>query len=428
MGSLTAGTADRSRDRSWHRVAAGAIAVATVATLPSFLVGAMAVQLSAALHFGTVRLGLAVTAFYAAAAVSAIAFGKLADRLGGAMVLRAVGPITGLILAAMAFLVRSWSELVIALALAGASSSAGQPAANQYISAAVPAGRQGIAFGTKQASVPLAVMLSGLAVPSIAVTVGYRWAFAGAAVLAASTIFLVPRHVQDTRPRRYERRRGRPPTRGALIVFGISLGLGLAAASALSTYLVLSGVHVGLGKGAAGLVAALGGGVGVLGRIVVGHRADRRTGGHFRVVATMLAIGALAFACVGLSVWQRWPALFLPAAVICFAAGWGWNGLFNFAVVRAHPGNPGYATGMTQTGGRVGGIVGPPLFGLVAAHASYGVAWLVAGALAAIAAPTVLLARAMLRRAAVLGDSARTSLDRPGRVRESREAEASFGD
>lgn len=129
MAPLTAG---EPRERgSWHRVA-GTIAVATMATLPPFLVGAIAVQLSAALHFtslhfGTVRLGLALTAFYAAAAAGAIAFGKLADRLCGALVLRAAGPVTGAILASMVFLVRSWAELVIALALAGASSS-GQPA------------------------------------------------------------------------------------------------------------------------------------------------------------------------------------------------------------------------------------------------------------------------------------------------------------
>ena len=49
----------------------------------------------------------------------------------------------------------------------------------------MPSPYRSLAFGLKQSSVPLATFLSGLAIPFVALTLGWRWAFVLAAALAA---------------------------------------------------------------------------------------------------------------------------------------------------------------------------------------------------------------------------------------------------
>lgn len=77
--------------------------------------------------------------------------------------------------------------------------------------------------------------------------------------------------------------------------------------------------------------------------------------------------------------------------IVAYGAGWGWNGLFNFAVVRTHPDTPGRATGITQVGGRLAGAAGPLVFGFVAEHLSYPAAWALDGG-AAVAGATIIVA------------------------------------
>ena len=73
----------------------------------------------------------------------------------------------------------------------GLANAVSHPAANLSLAREVPAGRQGLSFGIKQAAIPVATLLAGLAVPTIAVTLGWRWAFAGGAALALAVAFLV---------------------------------------------------------------------------------------------------------------------------------------------------------------------------------------------------------------------------------------------
>ena len=56
----------------------------------------------------------------------------------------------------------------------------------------MPAHRQGLSFGVKQAAIPVSTLLAGAAVPTVALTVGWRWAFVAAAVAALTALALVP--------------------------------------------------------------------------------------------------------------------------------------------------------------------------------------------------------------------------------------------
>ena len=76
----------------------------------------------------------------------------------------------------------------------------------------------------------------------------------------------------------------------------------------------------------------------------------------------------------------------MAGAVIAFAIGWGWPGLFNLAVVDLNREAPGAATGVTQTGIYVGAAAGPLAYGLLSTEIGYSGAWLVSGALCLLAA------------------------------------------
>jgi hypothetical protein len=105
----------------------------------------------------------------------------------------------------------------------------------------------------------------------------------------------------------------------------------------------------------------------------------------------MLCCGAAGYLLLAAGSATRLALLTAPGAVVAYGAGWGWNGVFNMAVSVNHPAAPAKASGITLTGNRVAGIIGPFLFALVVTHASYAVAW-TAAAGAALAAATTMVA------------------------------------
>jgi hypothetical protein len=177
-----------------------------------------------------------------------------------------------LLLVTIGAVLDSWETLVLFLLAADFVISAIEPACNWLLVRSVPTGQQGLAFGMKQAANPLAASLSGLAVPVLGMTVGWRWAFALVGLLAAlAAVTLTLCAVTQVE------RRGRRPQ--------ISV-------------------------------------------------------------------------CLSREPFSR-------------TAGWGWNGLFNFAVVGSHLDAPALATSITHVGARLARVAGPLLFGAGAVRASY---------------------------------------------------------
>ena len=187
---------------------------------------------------------------------------------------------------------------------------------------------------------------------------------------------------------------GPAPPRGALAALAVAAAFSTAAAITLGGFFVESAIDAGITAAVAGLAFAGGSLVSIVVRLAVGTLADRRPGNLLGVVAAMIALGALA------SVWFTWrsPTVQLIGVPLAFGAGWAWPGLFNLSVVRASPGSPGRATGITQTGTYVGGAVGPILFGMVAQSAGYGAAWWLAAGLGLSASAAVLVGRSVLLR------------------------------
>jgi nitrate/nitrite transporter NarK len=141
-----------------------------------------------------------------------------------------------------------------------------------------------------------------------------------------------------------------------------------------------------MSQAAAGLVVTLAGLTAVAVRITVGVLADRRGGRHLEQVFWMMLVGAAGDGLLALGQATRVWALLALGAVVAVGVGWGWNGLMNYAVIARHQDAPARATGVSQTGGRIGGLVGPLGIGIAIAHLSYAPAWTIAAALLVAAA------------------------------------------
>lgn len=372
--------------------------VMVAGALPMFLVGTLAVELEKSLHFGATALGAAVALYSLGAAVAALPLARLADRVGATPVLRTTALVNGSLLILVALFARSWAVLIALLIPSGMASAGIASATNRLIARALLPERQGFAFGVKQAAVPFATLLGGLAVPTVALTIGWRWTFAFAALLAVGSGALI-------RPRRRVAGQGRQPQQvrpvalKPLAMLAAGLGLGVFAANGLATFLVTSGVEIGISQSTAALTAAVASACAVTARVVVGHLSDTRIKHYFRTVIAMMVCGVAGYSLIAIGTTAGSAALYIVGAVVALGLGWGCNGLFNFAVVRAQPHAPASATGVVQIGGRLGAVTGPFVVGLVAGWSSYSTAWLVAAVAAFAGAGLVLVGSRQLSRA-----------------------------
>jgi predicted MFS family arabinose efflux permease len=367
------------------RASLGAVTTTISCVLPVFLVGGLAVQIAADLRFSPAGLGLAVSVYFGLSALASVPAGRLVARYGPAPTARAGIALAAATLLAVAAAAHSFTQLVLILAAGAAANALGQLASNVSLAQQVPPHRQGLSFGVKQSAIPLSTLLSGAAVPAVALTLGWRWAFVLAAGLALATLPLVPPHPRAGR-RGPDHREARPAA--ALVVVGLAATLAAGSANALGTFLVDSSVARGLAPGLAGLTLTLGGAVCVVGRVGGGWLADRRPGGHLATLAVLLVVGSAGLALLALP----GAATLIAGVLLGFGLGWAWPGLMNYAVVQLNPAAPAGATAITQTGVYAGGCLGPLAFGPVAAHAGYPRAWLSAAAAMLLAAGLMLVA------------------------------------
>jgi MFS family permease len=363
-----------------------AILGTAVAVLPVLTLGALATLIRPDLQFSETRLGLAAAAFFAASAVFSLPAGTLAERMGPTRTCRWAIGIGVVALLGIALFAQSWVTLLPWMMLGGSGNALAQVATNGLVASVMPPGRNGIAFGAKQSAVPLASLGAGIAVPALGLTVGWRWAFACAALLAIPALVLLRGKLEDISPRTAGGGRLRPADRRPLILLAISAGLGAGAVNSMMAFYVDSVVNRGEALGTAGLFFAIGGCSGILVRVVGGWWSDHRQIRRLPMVAVLLAIGSLAL--FALSVVEG--GLLLPVTIVVFGAGWGWNGLLLAAVVDAYPHAPSAGTSFTQAGLYAGGVISPTVFGILAQHVSYAAAWTAAAITLMFAAVMVL--------------------------------------
>lgn len=376
-------------ERGAARATASAMVTTVVVSLPVFLVGALSVQIADEIGFSRSGLGLVVALYFGVSALVSVPAGRLVERYGARVTAWAAIGLAAAAMAAVAGLARGYVSLLLVCGAAGAANALGQLASNLAVARHVPVHRQGFMYGVKQSAVPATTLLAGLAVPVVGLTVGWRWAFVGAAVAALAALPVVP-HTDGTG----RRRNADLPHRAtaALVVIAAGSVFAAGAANALGTFLVDSAVDRGMAPGQAGWTLAVASATGIVCRLGWGWFADRVSHGRILMVVGMLTVGAGGLVLLTLPA----PEALVIGALIAFGFGWAWPGVLNFTVVSTHRAAPAAATGITQTGVYLGGCFGPLAFGTIAQTASYPTAWLFGAAAMLVAAILMLVGRRML--------------------------------
>ncbi len=392
-------------------------AAIVAAIMPAFFLGSLSVEIRSELGYGESAAGLVFASFFAASAVVSSRMGRWVDSVGPRVGLSAALAGTCLIEMAIALGARTLAALVALSAIAGICNATAQLGANVYIARNLPLQRQGIGFAVKQSAMPGAALIAGLLLPSVALTLGWRWVFAIGSALGVAALIAVRLRVESelkpagNRAHRMQQDSQRAP-RGALVMLAVAAAFSTAAAITLGGFFVESTINSGVSPATAGYAFALGSLISILVRLLVGGYADRHSGNLLGVVAIMILLGS----CTSLIFVFQTPAAHFIGLPLAFGAGWAWPGLFNLSVVRASPGFPGRATGITQTGVYVGGAVGPVLFGFTAEHWSYSAAWVLAAVLGVCAAGAVTLGRRLLVGSASKAGNAPEAVDRAHEV------------
>jgi MFS family permease len=385
------------------RAGASAVAATGASILPVALLGAVIVQLRSDIAISTVGLGGVIALFYLVSALASIPAGGLIDRLGWPRSIWLASMCIALPLLAIATVARTTLHVAVAMVIAGLGNALAQPAANLAIIRGVALRRQGIAFGVKQAAVPAGTLIAGAAVPLIALTIGWRWAF----ILPAAGVIVLTMVAPLRAPGRSEgivRARLGGLVRDPLLLMLAAANAGSSMAiNPLFAFFVESSVARGISPGAAGSLLALGSAMGLSSRLLIGWVTDRMSPSLDRMLRDMSVyalLGSPGFLILGLF----GDRAVMIAVGLFFAIGFGfaWSGLFNLVVTRAWHDRPASASGVTQAGLWVGGMLGPLLFGRIATS-SYAVAWTVSAGFMFVSAALLLTARrALVRREGAL--------------------------
>lgn len=364
-----------------------AVVYTGVGMLPLFLVSSQILQLDQDIGFGVAQLGLATATFFGAAALAANPAGKLVSHRGASVGIRA-GSITTVVACGIAGTASMGWLVPLATLVGGIGNGLIQVASNIAIFDGVDKTRQGFAFGSKQASVPLASVLAGLSLPVIGLVFGWRWVFAGAGLLALGLAMSTPRLNGRDTERRVEATMGRPTP--SMLWLGLAGITGAAAGNGLSLFIIPSAVDVGIGEAAAGGVLAACSLLVVVVRVGAGWLVDKLGSSGHREMAWMAGIGAVGALFLMLTVS---PAAYLISMPLALLGAWGWPGVIFFTVVHSYPQFPARASGLLLSSNLTGTMIGPLIIGALAGRGNYPGAWLFVSICATVATVGFVMSR-----------------------------------
>jgi MFS family permease len=410
---VTDSPAPRSDDSSPVAAVGFAVAVTALGAQPIWMLSAYAPSVEAELGFDEVAFGFAVGIFFAVSTLVGLRMGRLVQQWQWRRSVALTAAVTGLCFVLLSTLANGFVALVVILCVGAIANSASQPAGNLAIASSVHDGRQGMAFGIKQAALPISTLLVGLSVPLFGDGEQWRLAFATTGMLAFAVAFIaVRRHAATWRLERATRRASAVTSASAstrrivwgpgvpvprpLIFLAVGASVGTAVTISVGGFLVLYATSQGFSAVTAGQLLALGSAVGVASRLTIGYFSDRWVSGHVGVVAIMMAGGAVGL--VLLAVAGTTIAGLVIGVLLAFGLGWSWNGLFHFCVVRYSGIPAALATSVVWTSMSLGSAIGPIVFGFLAAE-SYSLAWLAAAGAMLVAASFIGLAHREYSRA-----------------------------
>lgn len=388
--------------RAWRRTVAASTTSVVVSATPVFMLAATASLVRADIPLSASQLGLAISGFFVVSAIVSRPSGTFCHRLGPRRAMGVAALVTALATLAMAAS-GTLVQLSVALAVSGVGNGISAPASNLALVDLSKAGRSGLAFGVKQAALPISTMFAGLAVPLIAVPFGWRTAIASCAVFALLYLALPYR---DSGPMPLvvsARDKVRAELRG-VVWLAVAAGCASAAGTSMNSFYVEHVVDQGIAPDTAGLLLAMAGLLGAVARLGLGHWVDRRATPLKGLLVTLWLGGAIGAVLFGIGSSLR---MIVLATAFGYCLGWAWNGIFHLGVVRRYPRRAGVASGTVSVGIFVGGSVGPAIIGSVITAAGTTPAWLLIGVFFIIAVVAIQISEVVAARVAGSDASAR---------------------
>lgn len=306
--------------------------------------------------------------------LTAWSWGKWIDRTSAGRVATALFVASTVAFAAAA-LAPSFLGLLPAVVLAGVAMGGSNPVTNDLIMSRYAVGRRGVIMGIKQSGVNAGILLAGLVLPLAAAAGHWREALwvsgllpvlgllvlrlPGATARAVHGWGAAPHNAPDTSASPRMPAEVRDSLR-LLLAYTAIMG---AAVSSGSTYAPLFAFEsLDIGTGAAGLVTAVLGGVGVAARLSWGRVADRHGDPRhlLQVMAFGTAVGGVLVPVFGTI---SYPFLLLALVVYAsFSSAWVVVAMLT-TTSAVPPAWSGQATGLVMMMFYAGYMVGPVSFG-----------------------------------------------------------------
>lgn len=293
----------------------------------------------------------------------------------------------------------TYPGLLVAVFVLGCAYATGMPATNRAVASRAPRGRYNLAVGLKQVGVTAGSAISAVFVTNHLVVPTWPASFA---VIAAVGFLVAAAYALTFNGTGGSGRMEFPDIR-AIAANRLLLVLSLAGFFLGAAIFTLTGYTVPYIEDATPATTAFAGATlalmqvsGSIGRIGAGSIADRIRGtaarASLRVLTVQVAAAAVLFFALpeAHGVW-----LLVVFAGLGFGL-LGFTGLYHGAVTALAPeGKSGAATAAGQITLNIGGLVVPPLFGLVADTAGYTTGWYLLGL--GVAASTAMVVFALVR-------------------------------
>ena len=329
------------------------------------------------------QLGLIVTVVFAAAAVSSMWLGNLADTISARsqMMIIFLGTAVALVVAAFA---QSYWLLLVAAVLAGPAQAISNPTTNRVIIRAVPVHKRTGWIGVKQSGVQASQLFSGLFFPAVALALGWTGAALGGALVSVllwlislkyvpSPAQLAARKKAEPEPPEMTVDTGKMSAVAAkeklpsvvyfFAVIAMFSGMGMQATNVYLPLFAVQELNFSLILG--GAAAAVSGVIGVVSRIAWSRRMQ--AGAQPAKLLMLISAGALlgVFAFLGAAHWQA-PALVWTGAALHGITVFGANVVINAGLLRVVPAHKiGAASGLNSMGMYAGFAFGPLAMGLL---------------------------------------------------------------
>lgn len=357
-------------------------------TFQLFVVSVLASVLIDEFGLSRFQLGLIGSLNTAVGALSAPWTGRFTDRIGArqSSIVAQLICVVGFVVMAIA---DSIAILILSAVILGIPQGWGNPTTNALIAERVPPGRRGVVTGIKQSGVQIGIVLSGVSLPVMADTIGWRaamWVYAGVFACLAVIPLLLP-----AKPPELDTSTSAAQTDGPkraynmravwlIALYAFLMGTG---GGAIGRFLALfAEEEVGMTNRTAGLVLALTGVAGVASRVYAGRIAEHRIA-PLRLLSILALIGSgvglLLLLTLQVGSWLLW------IVAVTFAVGHAaWNAVAMLAIILGvDRSQAGRASGAVMFGFLGGLAIGSPIAGLVIdATGSYQPVWIAAFVLA----------------------------------------------